>query len=92
MRQVLHAADLRVLSILGAQLGIPEKGNPRRNKALRRGHHQPAGEGAGQEIRGSIPSLVATISEIGYLLLSSHDMAEISLKRRKSNQLTSEGR
>ena len=36
-----------------------------------------------QEIRGSIPGLAATISEIGYLLLPSRDVAEISLKRRK---------
>ena len=36
--------------------------------------------------RGSIPGLAATISEIGYLLLSSHDIAEISLKWRKSSK------
>ena len=30
-----------------------------------------------------IPGLAATISEIGYLLLPSRDMAERSLKRRK---------
>ena len=35
-----------------------------------------------QEVRGSIPGLATTISEIGYLLLLSHDMAERSLKRR----------
>ena len=35
---------------------------------------------------GSIPSLAATISEIGYLLLPSRDMAEISLKRHKSSK------
>ena len=35
--------------------------------------------------RGSIPGLAASISEIGYLLLPSRDMAEISLKRRKSS-------
>ena len=35
-----------------------------------------------QEIRVSIPGLIATISEIGYLLLPSRDMAERSLKRR----------
>ena len=29
---------------------------------------------------GSIPGLAATISEIGYLLLSSRYMAEVSLK------------
>ena len=34
----------------------------------------------------SIPGLVATISEIGYLLLPSRDMAEKSLKRRKSSK------
>ena len=33
---------------------------------------------AEQEVRGSIPGLVVTISEIDDLLLSSHDMAEIS--------------
>ena len=38
--------------------------------------------------RGSIPGLVATISKIGYLLLSSRDMAERSLKRRKSSKIT----
>ena len=41
---------------------------------------------AEQEVRGSIPSLAATISEIDYLLLPSHDMAEIPLKRRKSSK------
>ena len=34
----------------------------------------------------SIPDLVATISENGYLLLLNRDMAEISLKRRKSSK------
>ena len=42
--------------------------------------------GAKKEIRGSIPGLAATISEIGYLLLPSRDMAEISQKRRKSSK------
>ena len=32
---------------------------------------------AEQEVRGSIPDLAATISEIGDLLLSSRDMAEM---------------
>ena len=35
-----------------------------------------------QEVRGSIPGLATWISEIGYLLLPSRDMAEIPLKRR----------
>ena len=35
---------------------------------------------------GSIPGPAATISEIGCLLLSSRDIAEISLKRRKSSK------
>ena len=35
---------------------------------------------------GSIPGLTATISEIGYLLLPSRDMAERSLKQRKSSK------
>ena len=39
---------------------------------------------AEQEVRGSIPGLATWISEIGYLLLPSRDMAEIPLKRRKS--------
>ena len=39
-----------------------------------------------QEVRGSIAGLAAIISNIGYLLLSSCDMAEISLKRRKSSK------
>ena len=39
------------------------------------------------QVRGSIPSLAATISEIGYLLLPSRDMAERSLKWRKSTKL-----
>ena len=34
---------------------------------------------------GSIPRLATWISEIGYLLLPSRDMAEIPLKRRKSS-------
>ena len=33
--------------------------------------------------RGSIPGVATWISEIGYLLLPSRDMAEIPLKRRK---------
>ena len=32
---------------------------------------------------GSIPGVAATISEIGYLLLPSRDLAERSLKGRK---------
>ena len=40
---------------------------------------------AEQEVRGSIPGLATWISEIGYLLLPSRDMAEIPLKRRKSS-------
>ena len=40
---------------------------------------------AEQEVRGSIPRLATWISEIGYLLLPSRDMAEIPLKRRKSS-------
>ena len=40
---------------------------------------------AGQEVRGSIPGLATWISEIGYLLIPSRDMAEIPLKRRKSS-------
>ena len=39
---------------------------------------------AEQEVRGSIPGLATWISEIGYLLLPSRDMAEIPLKQRKS--------
>ena len=38
-----------------------------------------------QEVRGSIPGLANWISEIGYLLHPSRDMAEIPLKRRKSS-------
>ena len=41
---------------------------------------------ADQEVRGSIPGLAATISEIGFLLLQGRDMAEISVKRRKSSK------
>ena len=37
---------------------------------------------AEQEVRGSIPCLAPTISEIGYLLLPSRDMAERLLKRQ----------
>ena len=40
---------------------------------------------AEQDVRGSIPRLATWISEIGYLLLPSRDMAEIPLKRRKSS-------
>ena len=39
-----------------------------------------------QEVRDSIPGLATTISEIGYLLLPSRDMAEIPLKRRISSK------
>ena len=41
---------------------------------------------AEQEARDSIPNLTTTISEIGYLLLPSHNLAEISPKRRKSSE------
>ena len=41
---------------------------------------------AEQEVRGSIPRLATWNSEIGYLLLPTGDMAEISLKRRKSSK------
>ena len=37
---------------------------------------------AEQEVRGSIPGLAIRISEIGYLLFPSRDMAEIPLKQR----------
>ena len=40
---------------------------------------------AEQEIWGSIPGLATWISEIGYLLLPSRDMAEIPLKGSKSS-------
>ena len=40
---------------------------------------------AEQVVQGSIPRLATWISEIGYLPLPSHDMSEISLKRRKSS-------
>ena len=40
---------------------------------------------AKQEVRGSIPRLATWISEIGYLLLQTRDMAEIGLKPRKSS-------
>ena len=36
--------------------------------------------------RGSIPGLASTISEIGYLLLPSRNMAERSLKRHESSK------
>ena len=41
---------------------------------------------AEQEVRGSIPGLAATISEIRYFLLPSRDKAKRSLKRRKSSK------
>ena len=37
-------------------------------------------------VQGSIPSLAASIPGIGYLLLPSRDMAEISLNRHKSSK------
>ena len=40
---------------------------------------------AEQEVRGPIPGLTNWISEIGYLLHSSRDMAEILLMQRKSS-------
>lgn len=43
VRQVCDAADVRLLPELGAGLGVPKKGYPRRDTALRRGYHQPAG-------------------------------------------------
>ena len=46
---------------------------------------------AAQEVRGLILGFATWISEIGYLLLPSRDMAEILLKRRKSSiQLTNQ--
>ena len=46
---------------------------------------------AEQEVWSSIPGLAATISQTGYLLLPSCDMAERMLKRRKSSkQLTNQ--
>ena len=39
-----------------------------------------------QEVRGFIAGLVTAILEIGYHLLPSYDMSEISLKRRKSSK------
>ena len=39
---------------------------------------------AEQEAPDSIPNLTTTISDISYLLLPSHNLAEISLNRRKS--------
>ena len=48
---------------------------------------------AEQEVRDLIPGLELCISEIGYLLLPSRDMAEILLKRRKpSKQPTNQQR
>ena len=41
---------------------------------------------AEQEARDSIPNLTTTISEIRYLLLPSHNLAEISQKRRRSSE------
>ena len=41
---------------------------------------------AEQEAWDSIPNLTTTIPEIGYLLLPSHNLAEISPKRRKSSE------
>ena len=41
---------------------------------------------AEQVVWGSSPGLAATISDIGYLLLPNRNMAEISLKRRKSSK------
>lgn len=43
VRQVRDATDVWLLSKLGAGLGVSEEGYPRRDTALRRGHHQPAG-------------------------------------------------
>ena len=40
---------------------------------------------AEQEVRGSIPGLTTWISEIGYILLPSRDMAEIPLFKPKSD-------
>ena len=39
---------------------------------------------AEQEVRGSIPGLAATISDIGYPLLACRYMDETPIKRRKS--------
>lgn len=43
VRQICDAANVWLLPELGAGLGIPEEGYPRRDTALCRGHHQPAG-------------------------------------------------
>ena len=43
---------------------------------------------AEQKVLDSIPNLTTTISEIGYLLLPSHNLAEkhVSPKRRKASE------
>ena len=43
---------------------------------------------AGQKVRGSIPGLAASISEIGYLMLLSRDLNEISLKLKLIRKTT----
>ncbi|XP_078046265.1 uncharacterized protein LOC144474819 isoform X2 [Augochlora pura] len=42
VRQIRDPANVRLLSELGARLGISEKRDSGRDQALRRGHHQPA--------------------------------------------------
>ena len=45
---------------------------------------------AEHEARCSIPGLVTSISEIGYLLLPSRDLAEISLYSDVNHQITNQ--
>ena len=41
-RQIRDETDVRLLSRLGARVGVPQEGHPARNQALRRRHHQSA--------------------------------------------------
>lgn len=43
VRQVRHAAHVRLLSELGAQVGVQAEEHPRRDPALLGGHNQPSG-------------------------------------------------
>ena len=42
---------------------------------------------AEEDVRGSIPDLAATISEIGFLLLPSRNMADRSLKKKHKSSI-----
>ena len=55
VRQVRHTTAVRLLPVLGPQLGVPEEGHHGGDHQLRRRHHQPAGKMAAASGRLRFP-------------------------------------